>query len=126
VPIRYTQGDVVILKRGAEATGVVFGTQLHDPEWNPASLDPPPWTLNSPMEPSEIIPVTAQPRLRSAPHPEPRLDPAANIMSDGQSPNEFYGPRSARGEERVLNSFADWAPWNLGSGKRCGRNPTMG
>jgi hypothetical protein len=60
-------------------------------------LDPPPWTLNSPMEPSENIPVTAKPHLRSAPHPEPRPDPAANIMPDGPSPNEFYGPRSAIG-----------------------------
>jgi hypothetical protein len=74
---------------------VVFGTQLHDPEWNPAPLGPQPWTLNYPMEPSANIPVTAQPRLRSALPLEPRPDPAANIMPDGPSPNEFNGQRSA-------------------------------
>jgi hypothetical protein len=42
------------------------------------------------MEPSENIPVTSQPLLRSAPPPEPRHDPADNIMPDGPSPNEFY------------------------------------
>jgi hypothetical protein len=93
VPIRCTQGDVGILEKGAEATGVVFGTQLHRKE--SCSLGPP--TLNSPMEPSANIPVTAQPRLRSALPPEPRPDPAANIMPDGPSPNEFNGPRSAGG-----------------------------
>jgi hypothetical protein len=92
-----TQGDVLILEKGAEATGVVFGTQLYDKEWNPAPLDTPPWTLNSPMEPSAYISVTAQPRLRSAPPPEPRPDPAASIMPYGPSTNEFYGPRSAGG-----------------------------
>jgi hypothetical protein len=94
MPIRCTQGDVVILQKGAEATGAVFGTQLPDPEWNPAPLDPPPWILNSTMEPSANIRVTAQPRLRFAPPLEPRSDPAANIVPDDQSPNEFNGPRS--------------------------------
>jgi hypothetical protein len=40
VPIRCTQGDVVILEKGAEATGVLFGAQLQDTERNPAPLDP--------------------------------------------------------------------------------------
>jgi hypothetical protein len=97
VPIRCTQGDFVILKKGAEATGVVFGTQLHDPEWNLACFDTPPWTLNSPMEPSANIPVTAQPRLRSALPPEPRPDPASSMMPEGPSPNEINGPSSAGG-----------------------------
>jgi hypothetical protein len=59
VQIRCTQGGVVILKKGAEATGVGFGTRLHDTEWNPAPLDPPHWILKSTMEPSANIPVTA-------------------------------------------------------------------
>jgi hypothetical protein len=49
VLIRCTHGDVLILKKWAEATCVVFGTQLHDPEWNPSPLDPSPRILNSPM-----------------------------------------------------------------------------
>jgi hypothetical protein len=87
------QVDVVILEKGTEATGVGVGTQLPDTEWNPTPLYPPPWTLNSPMEPSENIPITVQPRLRSAAPPEPRPEPGANIMPDGPSHNELYGPR---------------------------------
>jgi hypothetical protein len=105
VPTRCTQGDVVILEKGAEATGVVFGTQLHDPEWNPTPLDPPPCTRNYSIEPSANIPVTSQPRLRSALPPEPRPDPAANIMPEGQIPNESNGPRSAGGGGESIESL---------------------
>jgi hypothetical protein len=49
------------------------------------------------MGPSANIPVTAQPRLRSAPPLEPRPEPAANIVPDDPSPDKLYGPRSAGG-----------------------------
>jgi hypothetical protein len=65
------------------------------------------------MEPLENIPVTAQPGLRSAPPPEPSPDPAENIMPEGPSPNQFYGPRSAgEGGESIefLRRLGDMEP----------------
>ena len=97
VLIRCTQGDIVILEKGAEATEVDSGKQPFDAEWNPTPLDPPPWTLNSPMEPSRNLPITGMPPFRSAPPPEPRPDPAANLMPDGPNVNDFHGPRPAGG-----------------------------
>jgi hypothetical protein len=128
VPIRYTQGDVVILKNGAEATGVAIGTQIHDPEWNPAPLDPLPWILNSPMEPSANVPVSVQPRLRSAPPPEPRPDPAPNIMPEGPSPHELNGPLSAGGEGESIEFLRRVGAMESGHWEEVRRThtPTMG
>jgi hypothetical protein len=97
---------------------VVFLTQLHDPECNPAPLYLPPWILNYPMEPSGNIHVTAQPRLRSALPPEPLPDPAANIIPMARVPTNSMGRVQREGEERASISFAEWAPWNRDSGKR--------
>jgi hypothetical protein len=117
VPIRCTQGDVVILKKGAEATGVVFGTQLHDPEWNPALLDPPPWILNSTMSPRPMFQLLLSPAcdlllLRNRDQTlQPALCPRARV------PMKSMGRVQREGEERASNSFAEWAPWNRDSGR---------
>jgi hypothetical protein len=124
VPIRYTQDDVVILKKGAVATGVAIGTQLHDPEWNPDPLDPLPWILNSPMEPSANFPVSFQPHLRSAPPPEPRSDPAANIMPEGPSPHDFNGPLSAGGEGESIEFLRRVGAMESGLWEEVCRTPT--